>query len=373
MKIALITARLQRCGVGDYVLKLADALVAQGHQVTIITGQEQAPLAPPTQATIRAVLPNWQLAGMRALIKELSQNRPEHIFLQWVPFLYHYYGVNIWLPFTMLYLALNKHKITTMVHEPWVPFNTWKLCILGTLQRILLTILIFASSNVRVSIIEWTRMFKRYFFWRKEDIVWAPIGSNIDRYLTTKPIKAWADQQFHIEDSSFVITIFSPLGAGKGYDLLEASWATISAKFSDVKLLVIGATAKEARAVLPAIAEDKRVIFTGFLSNQEVSLCFQRSNLFLAPFTDGLTTRRTTALSAMLHGVPIISTRGHLYDREIFEDSPIIITDYSSEAFTKAALELLAHRERLPALNKETEIFFQKHFSWSKIINIFLS
>ncbi|MEW6734698.1 MAG: glycosyltransferase family 4 protein [Acidobacteriota bacterium] len=368
MHICLITSRIPpiRCGVGDYTVQLADALHTAGMRVTILTGKDQVDHLPNNSIQIRNVLSDWRARGMIQLVQEITRLRPDRIIIQWVPFLYDRFGVNIWLPFTAAYLRLMGYFVQMMVHELWVPLNSWQYRITGPLQRLLLSFLILVSNKIAVSTTGPTRMLQSFFPWRRRDIYWVPVGSNIPVVEITPVLYTQLRMEAGIAEQALVLALFSPFGAGKGLDLIESCWQQIADK--DVQLIVIGATAAEATTALPQLATDKRVKFLGYLEPSAVSCWLQNADLLLAPFIDGMSARRTSALAALAHGLAVVSTRGPLFDEEIFGHGALAITDYDSTQFTAAVQALIQDATRRHELAVAARVLFTEYFSWPAIV-----
>jgi glycosyltransferase involved in cell wall biosynthesis len=370
MRICLITSRIPpaHCGVGDYTYQLACALHARGFEVTILTGDDQSGQLPGPPIVVRNVLPGWGARGSLQIVAEVAKLKPDLIMVQWVPFLYNRFGVNFYLPMAALWLSFMGYTLQTMVHEPWVPLNSWQFCITGPIQRLLLALLILASRKVGVSIVAWTKMLQRYFSWSRRNIFWAPVGSTIPLVELDEIERSKLRSRLGINKKTPVLAMFSPFGSGKGYDLIEALWKQIGSGSKDVHFILIGATAEEASAILPGLSKDRRVHFIGYIEPAEVSRWLQAADIFLAPFTDGISSRRTSALAAMEHGLPVVTTRGALFDTHIFEKSPLMITDYNSTQFIQATISLIEDRERRIELGKATRAFFEQYFTWSAIV-----
>ena len=63
-----------------------------------------------------------------------------------------------------------------------------------------------------------------------------------------------------------------------------------------------------------------------------------RARLVFAPFVDGLTGRRTSAMAAMSCGSRLLTSNGHLFD-PAFAEGPAVVTD-SKKQFSRTARTL---------------------------------
>jgi len=343
--ICLITSRLgtRRCGVGDYTVRLAETFKLMNHRVTILSD-----------------LPSWGLIGMLRLWRELNRIKPDLVILQWVPFLYHRFGVNFWIPLCFFALRCRGYRLQIMVHEMWVPYTRAQYFVTGPLQRLSLLLLIVICHKTSVSIEAWTKQLRKLVPWKKAKIHWVPVGSTV-------PVAAQATRR---DGSGILLVSINPMGSGKGPELLQKVWERIRQE-PNLRLLVIGLTQDDAKKFFPALAEDKNCIFTGFLGHQELSAYLQGAAMLLAPFVDGVTGRRTSIMAGLEHGVPAITTRGFLMD-EVFEKSPLVICRYDVDEFSAAVLELLRDPVRRQAMASASKAFYDQHFSWDRIANSLL-
>jgi glycosyltransferase involved in cell wall biosynthesis len=132
--------------------------------------------------------------------------------------------------------------------------------------------------------------------------------------------------------------LFSPFAAGLSWQWIVAAVRAIRAH---PPLIVIGGDADAMRRHHVARRWfDPRWECRGFLPPAEVLAMLARARLVLAPFLDGLTGRRTSALAALSVGAPLVSSRGHLYDA-LFDQSPATLADTESE-FASAASDTWA-------------------------------
>ena len=369
MHLCLVTPKVfaVRDGVGDYTFRLGVEL-AREHRVTLLTSVGMCEGEERQGVRILPVVPNWGPQGLRVLAREVSRLRPDVVNLQYEPHLYHRWGVNLGLPLAMLLLRLRGTRLLTTVHEPFVPLTNWKWWCTGPVQRLALALLISASRKVLVSIEAWTRLFQRVFFWRGEDFVWVPVGSNIPDTPAPHERREAIRAGLGVSGDGVLLGSFSPLGSGKRLDLLFQAWDRLARRWPSVSLALIGVTREEVLQRHPGIPAEGRVICTGFISAQEASWLLSCLDVFLAPYVDGISTRRTAAIAAMAHGIPIVATRGHLTDSSLFEASPIRLVDPdSAEALADAVEELLGTDRERKRISGLTRGFYERYFAWEVI------
>jgi hypothetical protein len=200
-----------------------------------------------------------------------------------------------------------------MVHEPWVRFIWWSHFLTGPVQRLALGILATASRKVSVSITPWRDLLRSRLPWKRRHRLRArrlehPLGAG----ALAHAFRAKAG----IPDDGVVLAMFSLHGAAKAFSYVESAWRTVTSRADGHRfhLVLVGASAEEAARLLPEAAAHPRCLVTGPLPAADVSAWLQSIDVLLAPFSDGMTTRRTTVMAAMAHGVPVVTTRGRLTD-----------------------------------------------------------
>jgi glycosyltransferase involved in cell wall biosynthesis len=67
------------------------------------------------------------------------------------------------------------------------------------------------------------------------------------------------------------------------------------------------------------------VAAAGGLDAASLSCALQACDLLIQPYPDGASTRRTTLMAALAHGVPVVTTVGRLSEA-FWSDSPIVTT-----------------------------------------------
>lgn len=93
-------------------------------------------------------------------------------------------------------------------------------------------------------------------------------------------------------------------------------------------------------------------------------------DLYLAPFPDGISTRRGSAIVALQHGVPLLSTRGRLSDTVFLAaegTSLALAPATSAREFAAGALELYRDPERRARIGRGGRDLYDRVFSWECI------
>lgn len=353
MKLILVTRRIPpaRCGVGDYTARVAERLVRRGHDVLLATGKDQ----PGELAGVPVWngMSDWGRRGFNELLEKARATRPDQIWFEWEPFLYHRRGWNLWPAFAAVQARQMGVRWQTMVHEPFVGWGWGKVGLLALGQRLTLAALILASDRVPVSIQVWANWLRRDFPGAADKVVWVPVGSTIVPTGERVPIGRIAR-----------IGVFSPLGSGKDPLFLEEVWKRLGPV--QAELVLIGAKREEWPGKL---AEDPRWRFTGPLPEAEVSKELASLDVFLAPFVDGISSRRTSAIAAFAHGVAVVTNWGRLTDPIFTANGSDWLSPKDAGAFASAVRQLLASPEQRRVRAWIGTSLYEKYFDWEAVVD----
>jgi hypothetical protein len=256
--------------------------------------------APDPQAAL------WHAAGVTGVL------------LQYVPFLYGRTGISR-IPERVAQAARARGlRVTTFVHEPWVPPTRLPWIVLSPLQRRQLHRLLATSDCAATAVPAWATQLGA-------QVQVVPVGSTLGepsaQVAPGPPLPA--------------PVVFSPFAAGLAWPWIAAASAAIGA---EPRLIVIGATAQELRAHhVVRRWHQAQWDCRGRLPADEALQLLARARVVLAPFVDGLTARRTSALAVLSTGATMISCNGPLFD-PLFEQGPLEIAP-SREEFVQRAVE----------------------------------
>jgi len=374
MRICIITARIppSHCGVGDYSVQLAHELVSQGHEVTLICGKEQAGTSDEPGIRIRNVVSSWGIFGIRSLLAELPLRKPDLILVNWVPHLYAPKGTNLGLALAMVLAKIDGARIHTIVHEPYVELTRPSFFITGPIQRLALGILTWCSAAVLVTIQPWVQMLKAKYKKAADKIFWVPVGSNIPVAPVTVTERDHYRSELGMVPTDVALGVFSLGGAGKDLPCLTEAMKAMNKARIPCFWIFIGVTDEEFAEKFPKLKNVPHYC-TGYLATETVSRWLQSIDLFVAAFDDGVSTRRTSVIAALAHGVPTVTTVGHLTDHAFYEMSPLILTSLDPTEFASHVVRAAQNLSSLRTGRPEIREFYKSWFRWKDIATSLLS
>jgi len=362
LKIHIISAALPPLldGIGDYTAHLA-AELARSATVTVLAG---APTPDPipgvhVETAFAADDPRsvWNLVG------RVAEDKPDWVLLQYNPFSYGRWGLNLHLPRAMQ--AIKQHcpsaSVAVMVHEKFAALESFKLGVMSTWQRYQFWQLGRMADILFFSIDPWTQTYRRQF--PGKPVIHLAVGSNIPEVQISRQE---ARTRLGISDRTLVLGIFGTKHPSRliGWNLNAIQ--AVCASRQDVITVYLGPDDDVIRkrfGSLPLIAD-------GPLPAEEVSRRFQAMDIHLTPFTDGVSTRRGSLMCGLQHGVPTVGTRGFNTDGLLLEQdgkSLLLASAKNPDAFNKYVLHLANEPIEREKLGKAARAFYQQELSWEVV------
>jgi glycosyltransferase involved in cell wall biosynthesis len=337
MRIALVcspsAARVD--GIRDYTSRLADAL-ALFDGVTAET------------------------VGQHAL-----DTSPEHfdaIVVQYNPFMYGRWGFAPELPLRLFHVRRRRGRprIVLMVHEPFVPMINWRWALMGLWQRSQLRALHAVADVIFASIESWTEMLARWRPHRPTHHL--PVGSNLP---DMRAARSKARQRHGATGDTVVLAAFGTAHPGRHLNYIVQAANNVAAGGATVVLQNLGAD-------VPALDElDPRVRLSQPGYQEPIALARQlaASDVFLAPFIDGVSTRRTTVMAALQHGIATVATDGPLTDGLLRRSTSAIrlVPTLRRDLFIEATVRLALQNEDREAVGRAGRQLYEERFDWSGI------
>lgn len=362
MRFSIVTGAFPPAldGIGDYTALLANEL-AGAHQVAVITGTSN----PDTSQTygVSCGFDSTKIRSTLSLVQHVKRFGPDWLSIQYCPFSYGRYGWNPFLPLalTRLSRAAPELRIALTVHEAMAWPVNWKLRTMNLWQGPLLRILTGLSTVSFVVVGKWRTVYRRWL--RSDRVVHLPVGSNIP---ATGNSVSNARKSLGISDDVLVLGVFGQGHHSHDWSKVATAARSIVAKGYDLLLLHMGSGSDRAHSEFQGLPN--RV--TGRLSAARLSECLMASDVFVAPFVDGVSTRRGTLMAALQHALPVVGTHGDATD-EVLSDADgkalLLVPCDDQDAFTDTVLRLIADAQLRARLGDGARRLYEARFSWPVI------
>lgn len=347
-------------GIGDYTACLSRALAGE-HQVRVLTAQEDT--LEIEGVRVERAFSLDRRRGITEVVEAVAADPPEWCLLQFNQFSYGRWGLNPYVPLTLRRLRkrLPEVRLAIMFHEDFVPVTSWKNVLMTTWQRAQFFALGRMADVVFFSIEPWVRRYRPWF--PGAAVHHLPVGSNIPHVGISK---AAARGRLGIDSSTFVAGVFGTLHASRLEHFIEAGVRAASGVQDDLAVLYVGPDG----AALQETLGDLRVIDAGRLPAEDVSVHLAAMDVHLAPFVDGVSTRRGSFMAGIQHGVTTVGTRGPLTDELLTaeEGRAVLLSPVGDKmAYAEAVRRVAADEALRQSVGAEGQRLYRELFSWEVI------
>jgi glycosyltransferase involved in cell wall biosynthesis len=368
LNIIIIAAALppQLDGIGDYTACLA-AELARSASVTILTG---APTPDPIPGVrIETVFSADAPASVQGIADYVKANPPDWVLLQYNPFSYGKWGLNLHLPETLRRLRRVSPgtRLAVMVHEPFVPIITPQFAVMATWQRWQLWRLGQAADVLFFSIDPWAKRFSKWF--PGKSVHHLPVGSNIPLVPISRQE---ARERLSISSDVVVLGLFGSMHISRMLGHVRAAAQSVQDAGKNFILLYVGPSKRAIYSALEGIP----MIADGPFPSEEISRRFSAMDVHLTPFDDGISTRRGSVMCGLQHGIATVGTRNYNTDKVFWQASgeALLLAATHDEAEYKAqVLRLLEQPELRTDVAQGGQRLYQENFTWERITGSLLT
>jgi glycosyltransferase involved in cell wall biosynthesis len=337
-----------RGGVADHTLVLARALAARGLEVAVLGRRGDPAVFRPIPCRI-GVSHRPGASGLAAACRAMGLT---HLLVQYVPFLFARRGLAPLLVASVGSAARMGVRVGLFIHEPWVPPTrlVWRLT--GPPMRRQLLAIVRRADAVFTPVPAFADLVRSAVRPGVPCVV-APIGSTVP---VLEADRAECRSALGLGPEDIAVGVLSPAAAGAQGSWIAAAASTTLSR-PDVHWLVLGSGSETEPRELP---DSQRVRRLGWLPADALSRTLRALDVAVAPFIDGLTLRRTSAMAALAHGVPLVSSLGPLFDPALASAAACAA---DPEAFTAEVRRLIDDGSARRALGARGAAFYRSSAS----------
>jgi glycosyltransferase involved in cell wall biosynthesis len=263
-------------------------------------------------------------------------------------------------------------RVVTNFHEMYIPFGRSLKRNLGALwQRAAAVSMASGSHAISVTASEWERRLKGIGIRKRIRVI--PVGSNIPQATINELDRARVRKELLGGSNGLLV---AGLGAMHDRDVpavlyglqqMQREWPT--------KLFWIGGGSLDQQslvsinqAVQDNGLDNNDVEWTGVLPHPEVSRLLSACDVVILPFVDGVSTRRTTAMTALQHGLPLLTTRSARLEPFFSHGhNSYLIPAGDKQALASAMVELGGNPKLRARLARGGRALYETNFAWDVI------
>jgi len=285
--------------------------------------------------------------------RHVRASAPAWLLLQYNPFSYGRWGFAPGLVWDVLRLRRRRAPhLAVLVHEAWVGMRDWRSIVMGAYQRAQLMSLVRLADTVIVTT-------ESLVGEVGNGAVHIPVASNI----TPVPVSRQAARQSLGIRNELVIGLFGTAHPSRDHSYSEAAIDGLAIHHGPSRLIILNLGAG---APAPAVPGGVAVRTPGALDSRELSVHLHASDLLLLPLRDGLSTRRTTMMAGLAHGLPVLGLRSAHTDQILVEHPEALglVSAGDRREFASAAIALTADANRLHAMGEAARLLYERAFDW---------
>src|SRR5262245_50199511 len=249
--------------------------------------------------------------------------------------------MNVWFCLWLLRRSMSADVVELMVHEAYSDFRRGPLrhVVMACVQRLMTVLLLLTASRVWIATPAWERRLRAYALGRKISITWLPVpGCVSPRAATASDVV----RQRYAREGPILVGHFGSYG--KDVTTLLETWlpGVMNHPVQPVLLLLgNGSETYRDRLRLQHPHWAARIHSAGYLPGSLLAEHIAACDLFLQPYPDGITARRTTTMACLSQGRPVVTTAGASTEAFWSNTGAVALADVSDPDLCVAAVAAL--------------------------------
>jgi glycosyltransferase involved in cell wall biosynthesis len=348
-------------GVSDYTRVVAAGLASAGDHVVVWAPRAEAADPRDPRVDVRRLPDTFGPRSLRLLSTALDRApTPHRLLVQYVPHAFGWKAANV--PFCLWLRSRRKDGVWVMFHEVAYPFARGAglmLNALAAVNRLMAMLVGSAAERAFVSIPAW-RSGVGSVTHAGTPVMWLPVPSLI---AVAGERQASADIRARYGQGHPLVGHVGTYG-DLIQPMLDSSLPELAGQ-SGCRIMLLGhnsdAACRELVAKHPALAG--RAHGLGTLTPDALSHHVSACDVMLQPYPDGISSRRTSAMVALSHAVPIVTTIGPLTE-PIWEASgaAVLVPVDDPGQLAAATASLLTDGARRASLARHAAAVYDQQF-----------
>jgi len=296
--------------VADYTRLVAVGLAARGDRVHVWAPTAAGPESAPAGVEVHRLSERFGPRALVALGRRLDAAGPGQILVQYVPQGFGMKGMN--LPFCLWLFARRRAGIAIMFHEVAVSIG-WQQSMrhnmIGLANRMMACMLTRAARRCFVGAAIWEQLL-RPLAPAGAEISWLPVPSNVP--VIDDDVRVLAVRKALVVDGGMILGHFGTAREPWIAARLAAVIPPLLHERPEAAFLLLGRDSLDLRRRLLFAAPDlhARIWAAGPLAPADVSFHLAACDVMFQPYSDGVSTRRTSMMAALAHRRPVLTNRG---------------------------------------------------------------
>ncbi|MEA2157521.1 MAG: hypothetical protein QOE11_3661 [Solirubrobacteraceae bacterium] len=304
--------------------------------------------------------------GRQACISVLRRRSADAVLIQYMPFSWGRWGFAPWLVLTVAVLRLTRRRtvVAIMVHECYEDMRSVRTTLMGGWQRVQLRLLLRMAQRRGASITRFADQLAAA--WPHLPVqripVSSPFAAALDAREAERARRGWAADDM-------VLGTMSSGHRGQLIDHVARAANAVAAGLGHCVLLVLGNGAVVPDRLDPRVT----VVRPGFLAAQDIAPLIAACDVYLAPYLDGVSSRRTTMLAGLQQGVAIVGTKSASTDPDLLSHPALVLTDVKDvDGFAGAAATVAADAGLRAAMAAHARALFAERYAFSVVARMWL-
>jgi glycosyltransferase involved in cell wall biosynthesis len=349
-------------GVGDFSFLLAESLKSHHNVILLAPNADHVK----TDFVTHEISNDWGILDCKKIFKLIEKLKPRTILVQFVPQLYGLKGANPFFSILLRRLKRNGYDVITVAHEFSSPLGqNPKTIALGTAHRMLFNSVVNASSKIVSTTPFCLNLLQQRFNSRAETFHYIPVSSTIIPVRVDDQTKARLRSNMNLSAENFVVATFGNM-VGEGLSLFKTFVNWFAKDNQLARFLFLGKGSDSLKEEFTGDIQ-RSIHATGEISDQSITQYLSIANLYAVFYPDGASTRRTSLMTGLAHGLPIVSNTGILTDSNLISSEAVyLLKNCDTEELIKFK-KSIQQKTFLENMGQQARSYFDKNLSWSRI------